>query len=644
MSERYRSASSVVVDTTNSLHAALRPVAAGAVRMGAGFWQPRREANREVALPRLLELLEEHGVVDNFRRLHGKAVARRGLLFTDSDLYKWMEAAAWTLADAPEVDLRDSLERVIDAVLPAQGADGYLNTWFVDERAGERFTRLGSDHELYCAGHLFQAAVAHYRTTGETRLLDAACRFAGYLADRFGPEGIAEADGHPEVELALVELYRATGERRYLELAGFFLRLQGLADQRVIEGHAVRAGYFCSGGADYVAETGDPAFRAALEALWQSLVTTKLYVTGGMGGRHTGESLGAPYELPNERAYAETCAALGNVFWNWRMLLLTGETRFADLMERAIYNGALAGVSLRGSDYFYVNPLACSGQGEGDPWSTWARRGPAERREWHTCTCCPPNVGRMLASLPGYLFTQSAAGVHVHLYDTADLAGRLPDGTPFTLAMRTRYPWEGSVDIRLSPERPATATLHLRVPDWCPGAEARVNGQRVGEGAPGTDLPIHREWRAGDRVELTLAMPATLLTCDPRVPENRGSVALQRGPLVYCLESPDNAGIDVYDVRVSVDGRGAPVDLTVEHRVDLVRSTERSEEASMHGVTRLRFAGAATASPPPPGPLYRPLGEAARPPLRDVSLTAIPYYAWANRGPSRMTVWMRKND
>jgi DUF1680 family protein len=638
---RYAQPASVVVNTTHSPHAALRPVPIGAVRLGGdasgagspGFWQPRREANRARAIPRLLELLEEHGVIDNFRRLHGKPVERRGLLFTDSDLYKWMEAAAWALADETDNTLGVWLEEVIDAVLPAQGADGYLNTWFVDARAGDRFTRLASDHELYCAGHLFQAAIAHRRVTGERRLLDAARRFAEHLRTRFGPEGIREADGHPEVELALVELFRETGERRYLELAGFFLETQGLAGLREMEGHAVRAGYFCAGGADYVLETGDAAIREALEAVWQSLVTTKLYVTGGMGGRHSGESLGAPYELPNERAYAETCAALANVFWNWRMLLLTGETRFADLMERALYNGFLAGVSLSGSEYFYVNPLACNGRGEGDPWYAWARRGPAERREWYACTCCPPNVQRMLASLPGYMFSTSAAGLHLHLYDAADLTGQLQDGTPFALTMRTRYPWEGDVAIRLDPERPVTTTLFLRVPEWCPGAEARVNGAHAAEGAPGTALAIRREWRAGDQVELTLPMSATLLACDPRVPENRGSVALQRGPLVYCLEAPDNPGIDVYDARVRAEANSAPLDLVAEHRADL-----------LGGVTRLRFAGRASAAPPPPGPLYRPLRERQDPELRDVTLTAIPYYAWANRGPAGMTVWMRRDE
>jgi DUF1680 family protein len=622
-----------VVATTKSPHAALRPVPVSAVRMEEGFWRPRIEANRTASIPHLLRLLEEHGVVDNFRRLHGKRVERRGPLFTDSDLYKWMEAAAWTLQSEPDAEIRALLEGVIDDVLPAQGTDGYLNTWFVDERAGQRFTRLLSDHELYCAGHLFQAAVAHHRATGETRLLAAARQYADYLCERFGPDRIQEADGHPEVELALVELYRETGERRYLDLAGFFLRRQGFPDLTVMEGHAVRAGYFCCGGADYYAETGDLAFLTSLERQWRSLVETRLYLTGGMGGRYTGESLGAPYELPNERAYAETCAALANVFWNWRMLALGGEARFADLMERALYNGFLAGVSLSGTEYFYVNPLACSGQPEGDPWYPWARRGPAQRSEWHGCTCCPPNVQRMLASLPGYLYSTGRDGVWVHLYDNSTLRWRLEDGTPFALTQRTRYPWDGRVEIRFSPERPSSTALFLRIPAWCPEAVVRVNsGQPIGTPAPGSYLEIRREWRDGDRVEIDLAMPPTLLACDPRVPENRGSVALQRGPLVYCLEAIDHPGVDVYDVRLKIAPDGAPLGAAQEHHADL-----------LGGVTVVRMAGAAPSESARQGPLYVPLRERAPLSLRDVAVTAVPYYAWANRGPSRMAVWMQRD-
>jgi hypothetical protein len=602
------------------------------------------EANRKASIPHLLRLLEEHGVVDNFRRLHGKRVERRGPLFTDSDLYKWMEAAAWTLQSEPDAELRALLEGVIDDVLPAQGADGYLNTWFVDERSGQRFTRLLSDHELYCAGHLFQAAVAHHRATGETRLLEAARRCADYLCERFGPHGIQEADGHPEVELALVELYRETEERRYLELAGFCLRRQGFLELTAMEGHAVRAGYFCCGAADYYAETGEPGFLASLERQWRSLVETRLYITGGMGGRYTGESLGAPYELPNERAYAETCAALANVCWNWRMLALGGEARFADLMERALYNGFLSGVSLSGTEYFYVNPLACSGRPEGDPWYPWARRGPAQRSEWHGCTCCPPNVQRMLASLPGYVYSTGRDGVWVHLYDNSTLRWHLEDDTPFELAQRTRYPWDGRVEIRFALERPGASAreatvahprstaLFLRIPSWCPSAAARVNGQPVGAPTPGSYLEIRREWQPGDRVELDLAMPPTLMACDPRVPENRGSVALQRGPLVYCLEAIDHPGADVYDVRLKIAADGTPAGATEEHRADL-----------LGGVTVMRMEGAAPADSARQGRLYCPVRERSPVSLRDIAVTAIPYYAWANRGPSRMTVWIQED-
>jgi len=354
-----------VVDTSTSTHCRLHPVPIRAVRIEGGFWKPRIEANRCKGMPRLLELLEEHGVVDNFRRISGRRkVRRRGPLFTDSDLYKWMEGAALALQSREDPRLRDTLDHIIDDVLSAQGEDGYLNTYFVDERAGERFQRLETDHEFYCCGHLIQAAVAHYRATGQTKLLDGARRFADYLATVFGPNKRQGKSGHPELEMAMVELYRATGDRRYLDFAGFLLDQLGFTSLSGMEGHAVRAAYACCGAADYYAETGDRAYGEALERLWEDMVEGKIYITGGIGARYAGEAFGEPYELPNFRAYAETCAAIANIMWNWRMLLIAGEARFADLMENTLYNGFLSGVSLDGTRYFYVpSPVRKGGSG-----------------------------------------------------------------------------------------------------------------------------------------------------------------------------------------------------------------------------------------------------------------------------------------
>jgi DUF1680 family protein len=595
-----------------------------AVRLRDGFWRPRLEANAHAGIPTMYRLLEEHGVVDNFRRIYGaKNVPRRGLLFTDSDLYKWIEAASFVLQsqDAPEI--RQLLDEAIEAILPAQRPDGYLNTYYVDERYDRRYTRFETDHELYCAGHLFQAAVAHHRATGETKLLDCALRFADHLCQVIPT--IPEAfDHHPEVEMALIELYRETEQARYLDLARLLLNNQHFTDLQKIEGHAVRALYFCCGGADYYAEIGDPAFRESLERQWENITPAKVYITGGAGGRYVGESLGKDYELPNARAYAETCAAIAAIFWNWRMLTLEGDARFADLMERGLYNGFLSGVSLDGTRYFYVNPLSYDGEGEGDPWYPWARRGLYERQPWYECTCCPPNVERLLASLPGYFYSTSQDGLWVHLYDNNELDWQLADGIGLRVTQVTCYPWAGDVDLTITPVMPVEFALHLRVPAWADGAMVAINGQPAGvDASPGRYLALHRTWQPGDRVRLSLAMKPTVMASDPRVAENRCNVALQRGPLVYCLEAHDNPGFSVLEAMLDADA-----EIVAEHRPKLLGS-----------VTMLTAPGAVPVQPETA--LYHPW-RPERPITRPVTLTAIPYYAWNNRGPCAMTVWMQE--
>ena len=625
-----------VVDTTRSPYAKLRSVPVSAVTMGDGFWRPRMVANRQRAIPRLYTLLEEHGVLDNFRRLYGAAdVPRRGPLFTDSDLFKWMEAAALVLQgqDAAQArDVRELLGRAIEVVLPAQGEDGYLNTYYVEERADQRFADLPRGHELYCAGHLFQAAVAAHRAIGDRRLLDASIRYADYLYSVFGPNGRPGAPGHPEIEMALVELYRETGQRRYLDLAGTFLQRSDLASLQVIEGHSVRAGYHLAGGVDYVLETGDEGMMAACHRLWNSMVTTKMYITGGVGGRYVGESYGMPFELPLERAYAETCAAISNLFWSWRMLAHDGAAAYADLFEHTLYNGFLSGVSLQGDEYFYVNPLADSGHGEGDPWYPHMRRAPRQRQPWHDCTCCPPNVQRVLASLPSYLFSTSDEGLWVHLFDACKLEHTLADGTALRVDIATNYPWDSDVHLRIWPEAPAEFTLFLRVPAWCTEAQAHVcNKGLITDLQPGTYLALRRTWEPGDTMDLHLPMPVRAIEADPRVVEARGSVALQRGPLIYCLEGADNSQVgDVRDARIALGPK--PQSFAVEHR---------HQPRLLGGVSTLHMRGWTPENPEAQGPLYRPWG--LHPPLRlrEVELTAIPYYAWCNRGANSMTVFIQ---
>jgi len=622
-----------VVDTSASAYARLRPVPPSAVSLGRGFWRPRFETNYKTSIPRLHRLLEEHGVLDNFRRLYGAAdVPRRGLLFTDSDIYKWMEAASWVLHSQEAPEVASLLDSAIDAVLPAQQPDGYLNTYYVDERADQRFTRLDTDHELYCAGHLFQAAVAHHRATGDTRLLDCATRFADYLCQVFGPDAKRGWPGHPEIEMALVELYRETNAARYLDLARFFMEENSFTRRHHFEGHAVRATYWACGGADVYAETGEQAFLATLESQWQEMISCKMYITGGLGGRWRGESVGRPFELPNEGAYAETCAAIGNVFWNWRMAAISGEARFTDILERALYNGFLSGVSLDGTAYFYVNPLAATGEPEGDPWYEWGRRGLPQRQEWYECTCCPPNVQRMIASLPSYFYSTSNEGLWVHLYDKNALDWHLADGSPIRLHVDTDYPWDGQIRLTIDVAPPRETTLFLRVPEWAEGATLRVNGETQPAPSAGSYASLKRRWRPGDSVHLELPMPSVLMGSDPRVPEDRAAVAIQRGPLVYCLESIDNPDFDVYDASLLYDPGETVGTLKAERCPGL-----------LGGIVTLRGKGLVPERPADQGPLYRPLSREREITSRQVDLVAIPYYAWANRGPARMTVWLRRS-
>lgn len=625
--------SAPVVDTSSSPFARLHPLPVNAVRLDDAFWGPRRQLAREVSLPLQHEYLEQTGRLDNFRRAAGQQEGRfEGLYFNDSDVYKWLEATAWTLATDPDPALDQLVDRVTAEISAAQQPDGYLDTYYILGNLAARWTDLPRTHELYCAGHLFQAAVAHFRATGKTTLLDVARRFADCICDTFGPEESGRrpgTDGHPEIEMALVELARVTGERRYLEQALYFLNARGYGyaggDEyrqdhkpfRELEGmvgHAVRAVYLAAGAADLYAETGDPTLRETLERLWTDMVTAKLYVTGGIGARHEGESFGKPYELPNERAYAETCAAIGNVMWNWRMLLLTGEARFADLMELALYNGVLAGYSLDGRAYFYVNPLADDGS--------------HRRQPWFSCACCPPNVARLLASLPGYFYSASGQGVWVHLYAQGTAHITLPGGQQVRLQQHTRYPWEGGIEIEV--DGAGEFSLFLRVPAWCEdGASVRVNGQTAADPVPGRYVEVRRAWQRGDTVELSLPMPARRLESHPYVAENAGRVALARGPLIYCVEQADNPGVELRDLVLPDRAT-----ISTEDRPDL-----------LGGVVALR----ARARLVPPGPawsgtLYRAVRRVEDTASeREVELVAIPYYAWANREPGRMQVWLRRS-
>ncbi|MDQ3856709.1 MAG: glycoside hydrolase family 127 protein [Chloroflexota bacterium] len=621
----------VVTDTSGSSHALLSPVPVDAVQLEDSYWAPRLRVNREVTLREQYHYLEDTGRLDNFRHVSGKLDAPfQGIYFNDSDVYKWLEAASWSLAAHPDRELSQLVEGVISEVAAAQQPDGYLNTYFTFERAEERWTNLADLHEMYCAGHLMQAAVAHHRATGSDQLLVVARRVADHICEVFGPQEEGKrpgTDGHEEIEMALVELYRTTDVVRYLRQAQFLLDVRGrglvggreyhqdhvpFRKMREIVGHAVRAVYLNAGAADILAETGDEELRVALERLWENMTARKLYVSGGLGSRYEGEAFGADYELPNSRAYAETCAAIGSVMWSWRMLQVTGEARYGDLLEHTLYNAVLPGVSLDGREYFYQNPLEDGGS--------------HRRQEWFGCACCPPNVARTLASLPGYFYSVSQNAVWVHLYAEGKARIPLSDGQVVQVTQRTRYPWDGNVELEIGTE--GDLALRLRIPAWCEsGATLEVNGERVASPLPGTYAEVRREWRRGDTVRLELPLPVRRLECHPHVAENTGRVALMRGPILYCFEGIDHTGTDPRDVVIP-----ANAELRAEYRSDL-----------LGGVVVLEGEGRVEAPDGSwEGVLYRtagsPRGERTG---RSVPLTLVPYYAWANREPGAMRVWLR---
>ncbi|ASW55289.1 glycoside hydrolase family 127 protein [Plantactinospora sp. KBS50] len=612
-----------VVDTTASRHARLRPVAPRDVRITDDFWAPRLRRNREVTIPAQHAQCTQTGALRNFQRAAGSVGGDfSGRYYSDSDVYKWIEAASWSLSTDPSPELTDRLDAVIKLVAGAQDTDGYLNTYFSVDRVGQRWTDLVVRHEMYCVGHLVAAAVAHVRATGDTALLDVAVRAVTHIAQRFAPGEVPGACGHPGLEMALVELYRTTGDERWLTLAGWQLDSRGtgvldgseylvdhepVRSQTRVTGHAVRALYLYAGMADVVLETGDPQLRHALDRLWADLAGGKTAITGGVGARWDGEAFGDAYELP-DRSYNETCAAIAHIFLAWRMLLLTGEAQYRDAVETALHNGVLPGLSLTGTEFFYQNPLADSGR--------------HRRAEWFSCACCPPNIARLLASLPGYLYTTTDEGIQVQLYIGNRAELRLADGTPVRLDLATGLPWRGTVALSVQPAAPAEFTLSLPVPGWA-GAqvEVRVNGEPVRPERTEGRLALRRTWRPGDRVELTLGTAVRTLVTHPRVAATHHRAALARGPLVYCLEQADQPGTAVADIRLT----GAE-SWTVEDRPEL-----------LGGVCAL--TADARAVPADDGPLYRPYpGVPAA--GADVPVTAIPYYAWANRQPGEMRVFI----
>ena len=624
-----------IVDTSRSPHARLHPVPLARVQLRDAFLEPRRRANRDVTLPGQYRHLEETGRLHNFRRV----VERTGepfvgIYFNDSDVYKWLEAAAWTLAGEDSPELESMVAEVAHLIEGAQDQGGYLNTYYTTEREDERWSNLKDKHELYCAGHFIQAAVAHARATGSDQLLNVARRLADHIGGVFGPasEGKRElTDGHEEIEMALIELYREAGEPRYLTLAQFLLDIRGrgklgadednitfnssyyqdhlpIREMPKVVGHAVRMMYLTSGVTDLYLETGEAALLSTMQKLWLHMTTRQMYISGGLGARYEGEAFGDDYELPNARAYTETCAAIGSVMWNARMLAATGEARYADLLEHTLYNAVLPGWSLDGETYFYQNPLSDEGG--------------HRRKPWFGCACCPPNVARLMASLPGYVYsTNGADEVWVNLYAESEASVRVAD-QEIALIQRTRYPWDGRVKITVGTA--AHFTLKLRVPDWAEGATLGVNGEAMPTPRPGTYATLRRDWRAGDTVTLNLPMPARRVRSHSLVLENAGRVALLRGPILYALEGADHPGLPLDDVVLPQSAELRPR-----------RAPELLGDVVLLEAEALR-------APQQNGELYSARVNLGPPSSGGVQITAVPYYAWANREPGQMRVWLRE--
>ncbi|MCX6563059.1 MAG: glycoside hydrolase family 127 protein [Candidatus Aminicenantes bacterium] len=636
----------------------IRPVAFTQVRVSDGFWAPKMETNRTVTVPFALRKNEETGRVDNFRKAAGMMKGPfQGKRYNDSDIYKVMEGASYTLMLHPDPDLKKRLDDLIAIIGKAQEPDGYLyTTRTIDPKnpapgAGkERWSNLRVSHELYNVGHMYEAAAAHYAATGERSFLNIAVKNADLLLRTFGPGQRRGFPGHQEIEIGLAKLYRATGQLAYLDLAKFFLDERGRYfggerhdpkdpfavydsdeymqnDKPVLEqdeavGHAVRAMYMYAGMADVAALGGRPEYVRAIDRLWENVAGKKMYLTGGVGARDTSEAFGDAYELPNATAYTETCAAIGNALWQQRLFLLHGEAKYVDVLERVMYNGLISGVSLDGMSFFYQNPLEFDGK-------TKLYQEQVGRAPWFEVACCPPNITRFLPSVPGYVYAVKDDILYVNLFmanaGTVDVGGR-----KVNIKQETRYPWNGAVKIAVEPDKPGEFALYVRVPGWArnepvptdlyrfadqnndkPGL--KVNGEDVALDTDKGYARIRRIWKKGDTVELNLPMPVRRVAANDAVKEDAGKIALQRGPLVFCAEGADNGG-KVLDLAIP-DG----VVFKAEFRPDLSK-----------GVVVIKGKAVVLTKDPE--------GWITSKKERDVLF--VPYYAWANRGAGEMAVWL----
>ena len=619
----------------------LEPLGLDEVRITGGFWARLRERNHANTIPHIHRWLATAGWIANFEATAADddEHVHHGRMFADSEIYKLLEAMAWDLSTTPDQDRDAEFGALVAIVAAAQKPDGYLNTYH--GRAGRpRYGDLEWGHELYCYGHLLQAAAARLRTGHDDLLVSVGRAAADHVCVTFGPDGLRSVCGHPEIEMGLVEFGRATGERRYVDQAALFIDRRGhqvlgdiefgreyyqddipVREAESLRGHAVRALYLAAGAADVAVENDDRELMTAVVRQWRHAVARRTYLTGGMGSQHQDEAFGEDFALPADRAYAETCAGVASVMLSWRLLLATGRSEYADLAERTLYNVIAASPALDGRAFFYTNTLHQRVPGSvPDADVMLPRASSSLRAPWFEVSCCPPNVARTLASLPGYLATRTADGIQLHQYAGCELATRLADDRPVQLRVDTDYPGDGSVTITSIGPEVGTWTLSLRVPPWAVGATVTdADGTRPA--APGT-VAVTRAFSPGDTVRLDLPVAPRLTFPDPRVDAVRGTVAVERGPLVLCAESVDlPAGASPDDLEL--DTEQAPVDATV------VDGGAAQPWALAVGVlTTRQESGWPYASERAPADRH------------EVRIPLLPYHLWANRGPSTMRVWI----
>lgn len=603
------------------------------------FWRPRIDKVATVTIPVCMDQTEvKTPRIRNFEKVaRGKGEKHEGIFYDDSDVYKALEAIAYSLKNKPNPEIEKRADGWIDKIAAAQQPDGYLNTFYTLGDMSKRWTDM-SMHEDYNGGHLIEAAVAYYDATGKRKLLDVAIRFADHFDSVFGPGKRHWVTGHQELELALVKLFRVTGEKRYLKLADWLLEERGhklafgytwtdwkdtayaqdvipVKQQSEITGHAVRAMYLYTGAADVAAQTNDMDYMAAMKRVWEDVVYRNMYITGGIGSSGRNEGFSVDYDLPNENAYCETCASVGMVFWNQRMNLLTGESKYVDVLERSLYNGASDGLSLSGDRFFYGNPLASDGQ--------------HYRREWFGTACCPANIARLISSIGDYIYAKSPDGIWVNLFVGSETHVAL-SGKKVAIRQVTNYPWDGDVEVRIDPEKKSNFKLRIRIPGWAQNVPApgdtyqflnpsvvsfslMVNGKEAPYEMENGYAVISRDWKKGDMVKLILPMEAKRIVAKEEVKANLGRVALQRGPLVYCVEHVDNGG--------------KAFNLIIPDNAKL----ESQEQADLLG-------GVVTLSAEVP--VVKPTADGMGIETVRERITAIPYYTWCNRGSGPMQVWI----